>query len=142
MTEQEINEIDRKDELMREARFGRRASLSLFVFGILMMLALVWIGTYFIRSYILENKFENMDSVEQYTEEDSVDIVKVIYIVNDKEYELEQFLALKEIPTVIDTHIYYEDGTDSIKSSYVVYDDVGELVVEDGDYVKVILPNK
>lgn len=126
-----------KDE---NSKFYLKAIIGLAVLG-----ALVFAVTFVVRSRQLDNYVDNLHGAVDDTEpEEEFDITALKVGYDGKTYTLDEFVALDEIPVVVDVLIMQSDGTMDNKPAYVSFavDDEDSIKYVDGAYGRLILPEK
>ena len=123
----------------KEMRGSRVLILSCVTGMILVCLVLLWFIVYSLRSNFIEQEVNELQAVV--SEDTTDDVSKVGYIIDNYEYTQYELIEIAGIPTVMDVHVYYNDGSDMIKSAYTCYSDtVSTVTYVDGTYGKIILP--
>lgn len=101
--------------------------------------------TYCFRSWQLENYMESLgNAVDSVEEEPEFDITALKIGFSGSTYTLDEFVALEEIPVVVDVLIMQDNGELVNKPAYVSYDteDSDDIQYIDGQYGRLILPAK
>lgn len=139
-TNQTVDDYFKKLDEEHENRGHGMLTLYLLIAIIIFFLIGLWVGVYTFRSYQLDKELKNTEAMAP-AEPEGLGIEAVYYVIDDTEYTAHDLFMLESVPTVLDVHVYYVDGTEMIKAAYVCSsEDVEGITYQDGTYGKVIFP--
>lgn len=116
----------------------------LLVLLFVVLLVVIWVVTFTIRSAQIDKAVEGLSSYENLQEsEEAISIDSISVVIDNEKLSLDDFVNLETIPTIVDVEVTYKDGSILTKQAYVSYDDnISDIKYEeDSAYGRLIVPS-